>query len=180
MQALSLNQTNHLTELFLKPIAISLILALSAQINVLTYPVPVTLQSLVILYIGLSCSPKVAALSIIYYIFEIALGLPFASGFSGGLATLLSPRAGYFLGFLASAYVSATILAYKRTFLTLWLAAIAGVTLLYASGIAWLSFLFGFEKALVLGLYPFIVEISAFISIAVIGSYQAQKLIKKF
>jgi biotin transport system substrate-specific component len=175
MQTLSLNKTNHLTESLLKPLAISLILALSAQINVLTYPVPVTLQSLAILFIGLMCSPRVAVLSVTYYIIEIALGMPFAFGFSSGLAALLSPRAGYFIGFLASVYTSAKILTYKRNFFTLWIAASAGITLLYACGIAWLSILFGFEKAAIVGLYPFIAEIPAFIAIAVIGSYHSQK-----
>lgn len=178
MQTIALNKPTFFTQSVLKPIAISLILAISAQINILTYPVPVTLQSLVIVFIGLLCSPRVATLSVAYYLIEIGLGFPFASGFSGGIATLLSPRAGYFIGFLASAYTAAKILTYKRNFITLWLAAIAGMIVLYASGIAWLSILFGFEKALLIGLYPFISEIPAFIAIAVIGSYQVNRLIK--
>lgn len=180
MQALSLNTTHQLTESFLKPIAISLILALSAQINVLNYPVPITLQSLAILYIGLMCSPKVAVLSVTYYLTEIALGLPFASGFSSGLAALLSPRAGYFIGFIASVYTSTKILTYKRNFFTMWLAAIAGIIMLYTCGVAWLSILFGVENALIIGLYPFIAEILAFMTIAVIGSYQVHKLSQTF
>lgn len=178
MQTIALNKTTVFTQLFLKPIAISLILAISAQINILTVPVPVTLQSLVIICIGLLCSPRVATLSVMYYLIEIGLGFPFASGFTGGLAALLSPRAGYFIGFLASAYTAAKILTYKRNFVTLWLAAVAGMIVLYASGLAWLSILFGFEKALIVGLYPFISEIPTFIAIAVIGSYQVQKLVK--
>ncbi|MDP3935936.1 MAG: biotin transporter BioY [Alphaproteobacteria bacterium] len=178
MQAIAFNKTTFFTQSFLKPIAISLILAISAQINILTVPVPITLQSLVIVFIGLLCSPRVAALSVVYYLTEIGLGLPFASGFSGGLAALLSPRAGYFIGFLASTYTAAKILTYKRNFFTLWLAATTEMILLYACGITWLSILFGFEKALIVGLYPFISEIPAFIAIAVIGSYQANKLMK--
>jgi len=179
MQTLSLNKTNHLTESLLKPLAISLLLALSAQINVLTYPVPVTLQSLAILYIGLICSPRVAVLSVTYYIIEIALGMPFASGFTGGLFALLSPRTGYFIGFIVSVYTSAKILTYKRSFFTMWLAAASATTLLYACGISWLSTLFGFEKALMIGLYPFITEIPAFIAIAVIGTYYTDTLNQK-
>lgn len=178
MQTITLNKTTFFTQSFLKPFAISLVLAISAQINILTVPVPITLQSLVILFIGLSCSPRVAALSVAYYLIEIGFGLPFGSGFSSGLAALLSPRAGYFIGFLASVYTSAKILTYKRNFFTLWLAAITGAILLYSCGVIWLSVLFGVEKALAVGLYPFISEIPAFIAIAVIGSHQAHKLIK--
>ena len=178
MQTIALNKTAFFSQSFLKPLAISLVLAISAQINILTVPVPITLQSLVILFIGLLCSPRIAALSVTYYLIEIGFGLPFGSGFSSGLAALLSPRAGYFIGFLVAVYSAAKILTYKRNFLTLWLAAIAGTILLYACGVTWLSVLFGLEKALAIGLYPFISEIPAFIAIAVIGSYQAQKLIK--
>ncbi len=178
MQTIALNKTTLFTQSFLKPLAISLVLAISAQINILTVPVPITLQSLAILCIGLLCSPRIAALSVAYYLIEIGFGLPFGSGFSSGLAALLSPRAGYFIGFLASVYTSAKTLTYKRNFFTLWLAAITGAILLYSCGVIWLSVLFGVEKALAVGLYPFISEIPAFIAIAVIGSYQAHKLIK--
>lgn len=181
MQTLSLKTTHQLTEILLKPLAISLLLALSAQINVLTYPVPVTLQSLAILYIGLMCPPKIALLSVAYYIIEIALGLPFASGFSSGLPALLSPRAGYFIGFLASVYTSSKILTFSnRNILSLGLSATAGIAVMYTCGIAWLSMMFGFEKAVMIGLYPFIAEIPAFIAIAVIGSHQAHKMSQKF
>ncbi len=161
----------YFSELFLLPLSLSLVLAISAQINVALYPVPITLQSLAILFIGLLCSPQTAVLAVGYYIIEIAMGLPFASGFSGGLAVLLSPRAGYFIGFVATAYISSTITAYSRSVLGLTIAAMSGIVALYVAGAAWLSMLFGFEKAVVVGLYPFLTEIPAFITIAVIISY---------
>jgi len=178
MYAFVLTSETKLSQYILKPIAISLILAISAQINVLMYPVPITLQPLALLFIGLLASPRVAALAVMYYLIEIAIGLPFASGFSSGLVTLLSPRAGYFIGFIASVYVSSKILSYKYSFLMMWVAGIAGTLTLYACGLAWLSILFGLEKALGVGLYPFISEIPAFILIAVLGSYQLGRLLK--
>lgn len=180
MQVSTILQKKQLSELFLLPIALSLILAISAQINVALYPVPITLQSLVILVIGLMCSPQTVLLAVGYYIVEIAMGLPFASSFSGGLAVLVSPRAGYFVGFLAAAYVSAKIATYSRSFVVLTLAAVTAIVTLYGCGIAWLSILFGFEKAVAVGLYPFFSEIPAFITIAVIFSYQLNKLTTKY
>ena len=174
MRTLILGKENQITQYLLKPLAISLALAISAQLNVLTVPVPITLQPLVLLFIGLMCSPQTAVFSVSYYLIEIAVGLPFASGFSSGLAALLSPRAGYFIGFLASVYVSAKLLSYKRNFLMMWMSAIAGTTVLYFCGITWLSSLFGLEKALAVGLYPFMSEIPAFLTIAVVVSYQAE------
>lgn len=161
----------HMTERVLLPLCLSLVLAVSAQINVALYPVPITLQSLAILFIGLLCSPQTATLAVGYYLVEIAAGLPFASGFSGGLFVLLSPRAGYFVGFLAAAYIAATIAARSRSLLGLTVAAIAGIVAVYVPGVAWLSIMFGIEKALTVGLYPFLTEIPAFIAIAVIASY---------
>jgi biotin transport system substrate-specific component len=180
MQTVILNKETRLTQVFLKPIALSLILAISAQINVLTIPVPVTMQPLVLLFIGLWCSPQTAVLSIGYYLIEIAMGLPFASGFSSGLVTLLSPRAGYFVGFLASVYVSAKILNYKRSFVMLWIAAIASTIVLYTCGVTWLSMLFGIEKAFMVGVYPFLSEIPTFIIVAVLISYQSEVILRKF
>lgn len=180
MQSIILSHETKLSEYFLKPIAISLILAISAQVNVLTYPVPLTLQPLVLLFIGLLCSPTTALASVGYYLTEIAIGLPFASGFSSGLITLFSPRAGYFIGFLISVYVSSKILSYKRSFFTKWIAAIIATFSLYACGITWLSILFGLEKALIVGLYPFMAEILAFIVLAVFLAHQADIISSKF
>lgn len=163
-----------------KPLAISLVLAISAQINILTVPVPITMQPLVLLFIGLLASPTVATLSVIYYLTEIALGFPFASGFSGGVATLLSTRAGYFVGFAASVYVGSTLLAYSRSFLMRWVSATASTATLYTCGIAWLSILFGLDNALKFGLYPFLSEMPAFITIAVISTHGFDILSKKF
>lgn len=179
MNILTLKKENASTQYFLKPIAISLILAVSAQVNVLSYPVPITFQPLVLLFIGLLCSPQTAFLSTFYYIFEIALGFPFASGFSSGLIALLSPRAGYFLGFIASTYISAKILSYKRNFGMMWLAALISTIVLYGCGIVWLTTLFDLEKALVVGLYPFLSEIPSFIILSVIISYKTQLFINQ-
>ncbi len=176
MQTISVIKKNYFIEFFLLPVSLSLAIAITAQINVPLYPVPVTLQSLAILCIGLLCSPKTAVLAVGYYLTEIALGLPFASGFSGGVLVLLSPRAGYFVGFLVAAYASSRIVATSRSLLGVTVAAISGIIALYASGIAWLTMLFGFEKALAVGLYPFLSEIPAFIAIAVISSYNLHKL----
>lgn len=163
-----------------KPFAISLILAISAQVNVLTVPVPITMQPLILLFIGLLASPTVATLSVVYYLIEIALGFPFASGFSGGIPALLSARAGYFVGFLASVYVGSKLFYQSKTLLMAWISATASTVTLYACGVTWLTVLFGFENALKFGLYPYLSEIPAFITIAVISSHGFNMLLEKF
>lgn len=180
LHTITLNKETKLTHVLLKPLAISLILAISAQINVLTVPVPITMQPLVLLFIGLLCSPQTAVISVGYYLMEIAVGLPFASGFSSGLVTLFSPRAGYFFGFLTSVFVSAKILKYKHNFAMMWMAAIASTLVLYTCGVIWLSMLLGFEKAFAVGVYPFLSEIPTFITIAVLISYQAEHMLRRF
>lgn len=178
MQLVAHKTEDYLSQSFLKPLALSLVLAASAQINVLMVPVPITLQPLALLFIGLLASPRLAFLSVAYYLGEIAMGMPFASGFSGGLAALLSPKAGYFVGFLGSVYASAKLLTAQRTLMRLWMSAIIGTVILYACGVAWLSVLFGLEKALTVGLYPFVLEIPAFITVAVLMTSQINKLIQ--
>lgn len=177
MRELALTLENKLSDYIAKPLAVSLVLALSAQINVLTVPVPVTLQPLALLFIGLLLSPTVAGLSVSYYLIEIGCGLPVASGFSGGFLVLISPRGGYFIGFLLSVIVSAKILQTKKSFEMFFFSAVIETIVLYSCGIAWLSGLFGIEKAITVGLVPFLSEIPAFITIAVLGSYKlSQKL----
>lgn len=180
LTSLTTSRNLSFTDYIAKPIAISLLLAISAQINVLTVPVPVTMQPLALLFIALLASPTVAVLSVVYYLTEIALGLPFASGFSGGLLTLLSPRAGFFTGFLASVYVGAKLLSYNNTFLMRWISATASSITLYTCGIIWLTGLFGFENALKFGFYPFVSEIPAFITLAVIISHGIDVVSQKF
>lgn len=84
----------------------TLLLGLAANISIPTYPVPFTLQSLVVLLIGAFLGRKLGALALLQYLFLGAIGLPLFANGSAGIAALMSPSAGYLYGFVASAYIA--------------------------------------------------------------------------
>lgn len=135
----------------------SLVLALSAKLSVPFWPVPVTMQSLVVLGLGAAYGWRLAGATIALYLLEGAVGLPvFASG--AGLAYMAGPTGGYLAGFLLSAMLVG-YLAEKgadRHWLTMFGAMIAGAALVYVPGVLWLAGLIGMDKAVAFGLVPFL------------------------
>ncbi len=139
----------------------SLLIGLSAQIAVkLPFsPVPITCQTLAVLMAGALLGRIRGSLCVLAYIAEGVAGLPvFALG-RGGLAALAGPSGGYLVGFVAAAYITGFLAekGWDRRFSTTILAMLLGDAALYAFGLLWLSYLFGFNSAvLAVGLYPFI------------------------
>ncbi|WP_374651906.1 biotin transporter BioY [Dongia sp.] len=135
----------------------TLVLAISAKIQVPFWPVPMTMQTFVVLMIGAAFGARLAAVTLLTYLAEGALGLPvFATG--TGLAYMAGPTAGYLAGFL----VAATLVGWfadrghGRSVVTTLVAFLAGEAVILMFGTGWLSLLIGFEKALDAGLLPFL------------------------
>jgi biotin transport system substrate-specific component len=136
----------------------SLFIALAAQIAVPMYPVPVTGQTLAILLIGMTYGPRMAGSAVALYLFEGAMGLPvFANGAAGALY-MFGPTGGYLAGFLMAA-VTLGFLAERgmgRSILSTAVAMLIGTAVIYVFGVAWLSMMIGFEKAVIHGVVPFL------------------------
>ena len=135
----------------------SALLTLSAYVQVPFWPVKMSMQSAVVLLIGLTCGSRLGGVIVLAYLAQGAAGLPvFQSG--GGLAYMSGSTGGYLLGFLMSATIVGALV--ERGALRSWsrtgVALAAGVAAIYLPGIAWLAVLFGWEKSLAYGLYPFI------------------------
>ena len=120
-------------------------------------PVPITLQVMAVLLSGLVLGPRAGAASQLVYLAMIATGLPLdAKGL--GLAVLTGPTAGYLIGFVPAAFLTGW-LAEKlpATRLSHFLAALAGVAVIYVAGVAWLAPAVGsLRTAWMLGVAPFI------------------------
>lgn len=116
----------------------SLFIALAAQISVPFYPVPMTLQTLAILIVGLTFGARLGALTLAAYLAEGAMGLPvFANGHSA--PALLGPTAGFLFGFVLMAWL-AGLAAERGLARGVVSTAIAGIVisaLLYIPGVAW-------------------------------------------
>lgn len=136
----------------------SALLAISAQIKIPLYPVPVTGQTLVVLLIGMAYGSRLGAATLIAYLVEGGMGLPVFAGGGAGWATLAGPTGGYLIGFLVAAFVLG-LLAERgmgRGPISTGLAMLVGTALIYVFGVTHLSGFIGFEKAIAAGLMPFL------------------------
>jgi len=85
------------------------ITCISAQLRFYVGPVPYTMQNFAIVLSGLVLPPFYALLSQLLYLLLIALGLPVAANFSGGLGVLLGYTAGYLWAFPIAAILTSTL-----------------------------------------------------------------------
>jgi len=140
----------------------SVLLAISSKISVPFYPVPMSMQTFMVLTIGMAYGWRLGGVTVLLYLAEGAAGLPVFAGtpLKGiGLAYMSGPTGGYLLGFFIAA-VTVGWLAEKgwdrNVFSTLFAMTI-GTALIMAPGVMWLGVLFGWEKPIFeWGLFPFL------------------------
>ncbi|MCF8462749.1 MAG: biotin transporter BioY [Rickettsiaceae bacterium] len=130
-----------------------LVLAICSQITINIKPVPITLQSLWVIAIPFIYQGNKSLAVISGYLLLGALGLPVFAKWSSGLSYLVNPAGGYYLGFLASVFVMNLL----KTRLNIFFTCALGQTIIYFFGISWLSKFLGVNKAIELGLIPFII-----------------------
>jgi biotin transport system substrate-specific component len=138
--------------------------AAAAQISIpIPYTdVPFTFQPMAVLIGGLALGPRLAALSQVLYLAAGVAGLPvfaFSPALPPGGSRLLGPTGGYLMAYPLAAFVTGLLAArgFDRRYVTSLAAVLAGLTVVFAGGLAWLSVLVGPRAALAAGLYPFAV-----------------------
>lgn len=139
-------------------VAGAFLLSFLSQISIPLKPVPVNLQTVGVLVIGLTYAPRAAFLSMVTFMMMGAAGLPVFSNFSGGAHVLVGPTAGYLFAFPVAAGTMA-FLRERFSFNSRWhLLALAclGQTLVFMGGVGWLSHLIGPKNALLMGFLPFL------------------------
>ncbi|TKW68183.1 MAG: biotin transporter BioY [Paracoccus denitrificans] len=138
----------------------TVILALSAQIAVPMFPVPMTLQTLAISLIGLTYGSRLAAVTLIAYLAEGAMGLPVFSNFANG-AALSGPTAGFLFGFVGMAWLTGWMVerGFDRGFGRLFVAAFVPALLLFVPGVVALKLVTGmdWQAAVAAGMVPFLI-----------------------
>ena len=86
----------------------SIALTISAKIKIPFYPVPMTMQTFVVLFLGVSLGYKIGLASVGLYLLEGILGLPVFSNSPEkgvGLVYFTGPTMGYLIGFLISVFI---------------------------------------------------------------------------
>ena len=176
----SLKHSKLLKYVFLSLIG-SIVLALSSKIKIPFYPVPMTMQTLIVLIIGIGYGWKLGLATISLYLFEGIIGLPVFSGTPEkgiGLIYFTGPTMGYLLGFLVSVYISGKFI-YDNNLLKNFLKLLLATSFIYILGISWLGNLIGWDKPIFqLGAQPFLLAELLKILIATFAINQIKKIKK--
>ena len=156
------DRTNRIFRKVILAVTGSIALTISAKISIPFYPVPMTMQTLVVLLIGMAYGWKLGGATILLYLAEGALGLPVFSGTPEkgiGIAYMMGGTGGYLLGFVIAASVAGYLasLGWDRNPLKIILAMLTGNIVIYVMGLLWLGALFGWDKPILdWGLKPFL------------------------
>ena len=137
----------------------SALLTISAKIEVPFYPVPMTMQTLVVLLLGMAYGARLGTATVLLYLAEGAAGLPVFAGTPErgiGIPYMLGPTGGYLAGFLLSAAITGWLTERRRDWPALVLAVTAGSIVVFIPGVLWLAQLIGFEQSIANGLMPFL------------------------
>ena len=176
----NLRQSKLLKYVFLALIG-SITLAISSKIKIPFYPVPMTMQTLVVLIIGIGFGWKLGLATISLYLFEGIIGLPVFSGSPEkgvGLIYFTGPTMGYLLGFLVAVYVSGKFI-YDNNLVKNFFKLLIATSFIYILGMAWLGSLIGWEKPIFqLGAQPFLLAELLKILIATFSINQIKKIKK--
>lgn len=135
----------------------SLLLIAAAKVQVPFWPVPMTMQSMVVLVLGMAYGSRLGVATVALYLAEGLAGLPVFAGSGAGPAYMAGPTAGYLAGFLLGAFVTGRLAerGWDRTPVGALAAMALGHIALFVPGVGWLATLFGAEKAIAVGLLPF-------------------------
>ena len=138
----------------------SIFLTISAKIKIPFYPVPMTMQTFVVLFLGISLGYKLAIATVGLYLLEGILGIPVFSNSPEkgiGLIYFTGPTMGYLIGFLFAAFFSGYFNFKNENILLIFIKLVFSVSFIYIFGIIWLGILIGWDKPLLsLGVSPFL------------------------
>ena len=168
----NISSSQILKKIFLAIIG-SILIAISSKIKIPFYPVPMTMQTFVVVLIGILYGWKLGVFTVSLYLFQGAIGLPVFAGTPEkgiGLVYFTGPTMGYLIGFLLAVFISGYFfpkiknsgqnvgslfgkLIISAKLFTLFVASMLSI---YILGIIWLSNFVGWDKVLVLGVYPFL------------------------
>ena len=159
----SLKQTKFLRYI-LVVFAGTLILAVSSKIKIPFYPVPMTMQTLIVLSLGALFGWKIGIATVILYLFEGMIGLPVFAGTPEkglGLVYFVGPTMGYLIGFIPAVFFSGLLRVHIKynliiKFILYFIIYTFSVSFIYLFGLIWLTNFVPVEKIWLLGALPFL------------------------
>ena len=167
MEAINKVQLNKIVKTISIIVIGSILLTISAKIKIPFYPVPMTMQTFVVLFFGIAFGYKIGLATVTLYLLEGIFGLPvFANSPEKGIGLVYftGPTMGYLIGFLVAVYlvgIRRDLLYWSKkhyvNLLTVFTRLIVSVSFIYILGLLWLGSLIGWDKPIYkLGAEPFL------------------------
>ena len=159
MEATKTNQIQKVLKYFLLVFAGSILLTISAKIKIPFYPIPMTMQTFVVIFLGIAFGYKIGLASVAVYLLEGILGMPVFSNSPEkgvGIVYFTGPTMGYLIGFLFASFLTGYLNFNKNIFI-IFGKLIFSVSVIYVFGSIWLGTLIGWDKPILqLGVTPFL------------------------
>ena len=188
MEAIKKIEINKITKIILVSVLGTLLLTISAKIKIPFYPVPMTMQTFVVLFLGIAFGARIGLLTVSLYLFEGIFGLPVFAGTPEkgiGLIYFAGPTGGYLIGFLMAVYIAGSF-QYKdifknniSEFFINYFKLLLAVSFIYIIGLVWLGTVIGWDLPIfTIGAKPFLLAESFKILILTILAGKITKLKK--
>jgi len=159
MELLKTNSIQKVLKIFLVIFVGTMALTVSAKLKIPFYPVPMTMQTFVVLFLGLAFGYKIGLATVGVYLLEGIIGIPVFSNSPEkgvGLVYFTGPTMGYLIGFLFAVFF-AGFLDFKNNIFVTFIKLIFSVSTIYLFGVFWLGTLIGWDKPILeLGVTPFL------------------------
>ena len=173
MELVKFTQSSKILKYVLIIILGSIALTISAKIRIPFYPVPMTMQTFVVLFLGLSFGYKIGLATVGLYLIEGIFGLPvFSNSPEKGIGWIYftGPTMGYLIGFLLATFL-AGYLNFKTNIIFIFFKLIISVSVIYILGVLWLGNLIGWDKPIIqFGVTPFLLaELFKMLILAIIA-----------
>jgi len=159
MELLKTNSIQKTLKIFLIVFLGTVALTISAKLKIPFYPVPMTMQTFVVLFLGLAFGYKIGLATVGVYLLEGVIGMPVFSNSPEkgvGLVYFTGPTMGYLIGFLSAVFF-AGYLNLKNNIFVIFSKLVFAVSTIYFLGVLWLGTLIGWDKPILqLGVTPFL------------------------
>ena len=137
----------------------TILLTISAKVKIPFYPVPMTMQTFVVIFLGMCFGYKLGLATVALYLIEGIVGIPVFSNSPEkgvGMIYFTGPTMGYLLGFIIAVYVAGK-LNFNKNYLLNFIKIFFSVLPIYVLGLIWLGILIGWDKPIFdLGAKPFL------------------------
>ena len=159
METVKLIQNNKMVKNAVIVFLGTVLLTISAKVKIPFYPVPMTMQTFVVIFLGMCLGYKLGLATVALYLFEGIFGIPVFSNSPEkgvGIIYFTGPTMGYLLGFIVAVYLAGKF-KFNKNYLLNFIKIVFSVFPIYVMGLIWLGILIGWDKPIFeLGAKPFL------------------------